>query len=98
MEMMLGQFISRGSVKSWECVPALKGIAVAQLFGTLLVNSYYCSLIALTLFYMIKSFAVQLPWALCWKQWEEDCIDSAAFVGSENRSTKIFSSSELYFV
>jgi solute carrier family 6 amino acid transporter-like protein 5/7/9/14 len=74
------------------------GIAIGQLCGTACISTYYCSLIALTLFYMIKSFAAQLPWSFCWSQWKEKCVDASALIPSENRTSNATSSSELYFL
>jgi solute carrier family 6 amino acid transporter-like protein 5/7/9/14 len=101
MEMSIGQFSSCGPVKCWQAVPALKGIGVGQSFATFLVNSYYVSLIALTLHYMIKSFAAELPWAKCWDSWSVDnCIDSEFSRKSNESSNGTFyvSSSEHYFM
>jgi solute carrier family 6 amino acid transporter-like protein 5/7/9/14 len=97
LEMTLGQFTSRGSVKAWQAMPALKGIGFGQMIGTGCVLTYYCSLIALTLFYMIKSFAAVLPWAKCWSNWETPCIDSDLLVFTGNRTNSSSSSAELYF-
>jgi solute carrier family 6 (neurotransmitter transporter, glycine) member 5/9 len=48
MEMILGQFTSRGVVRIWEMAPILKGIGIGQLICTTAVLSYYVSLIALS--------------------------------------------------
>ena len=99
LEMILGQFTSRGSVLAMQSIPILKGVGVAQQVGTTAVVSYYCSLIALTLFYMFKSFAAELPWSTCWQKWNDgltNCIPSASTeVLSRVNAT---SSSELYFL
>lgn len=95
--MALGQFTSKGSVKALSVIPALKGVGIAQQIGTTCIVTYYCSLIALTLFYMFKSFAKELPWANCWPKWDDGlttCISAATTETRENAS----SSSELYFM
>lgn len=77
----------------------LVGIGIGQQIGTTCVVSYYCSLIALTLYYMFKSFATELPWARCWLSWGPNCIDAQSNVPLANRSLTGFkSSSELYFL
>jgi len=38
--------------------------------GTWCVLSYYCSLMALTIYYFIASFSSTLPWAVCDPLWE----------------------------
>lgn len=117
MEMALGQFTSRGSVKMWQMVPVLKGfifvndslilflkyffpqgVGIGQMVATTCVLTYYCSLIALTLFYMFKSFASELPWAKCWSSWDEACIDSSSLEPRSNLSADARSSSEIYFL
>jgi solute carrier family 6 (neurotransmitter transporter, glycine) member 5/9 len=99
LEMALGQFTSKGSVLALQAIPILKGVGVAQQIGTTCIVTYYCSLIALTLFYMFKSFASQLPWASCWDSWNDGnttCI-SATSTLVVNRTGAV-SSSELYFL
>ena len=97
MEMAIGQFTSRGSVLALQAIPMLKGVGIAQQIGTTCVVTYYVSLIALTLFYMFKSFAAQLPWAECLPKWDDvRCIDATS-TDSVNR-TGAQSSSELYFM
>ncbi|KAK4874052.1 hypothetical protein RN001_013412 [Aquatica leii] len=103
MEMALGQFTSRGNVKSFSTLtPALAGIGYGQLVGTMCIATYYCSLMALTLFYLINSFTSDLPWATCKPEWEEEnkrqnltCVSSSD-KDSVTHSNKI-SSSELFF-
>lgn len=95
-EMILGQFTSKGSVKALSVIPILKGVGVAQQIATTCIITYYCSLIGLTLFYFIKSFARELPWASCWETWDDgftNCI-SASTKGTFTNAT---SSSELYY-
>ena len=66
----------------------------------LALASYYCSLMALTLFYLVASFQSELPWSKCRAEWGANCLDSShrlqlADGGSVNVSLK--SSAELYF-
>lgn len=93
---LLGQFRSRGSVLALQLIPALKGVGVAQQIGTSCITTYYVSLIALTLIYMIKSFSMELPWTKCDPKWQNiSCVDSD---GTNNgNSPDATSSSELYF-
>lgn len=136
MEMIVGQFTSRASVKMWEVVPALRGsyfieflinctlrefperlaynnwfsiqlnkiflifnigVAVGQIIAITCIVTYYASLIALTLSYLFKSFAYELPWATCSSTWTEKCINSSSLVRAGNASINASSSSELYF-
>lgn len=80
MELVLGQFSSFGSVKVWKVVPAAKGVGYGQMIGTWAVVTYYCSLMALTVFYFIESFSKVLPWSYCdYDTWaDENCVDSSS--------------------
>lgn len=78
---------------------SLSGLGFGQMFCTVLVLTYYCSLMALTVFYFLNSFAADLPWSTCDKEWDM-CIDSRK--GEYNNSgfsnvSGYKSSSELYF-
>jgi solute carrier family 6 amino acid transporter-like protein 5/7/9/14 len=96
--MIVGQFSARATVKMWQMIPALKGIAIGQLVGNAGIATYYCVLIALTLLYMFKSMAAELPWAKCWDIWTETCVNSEIRGIAENRPPNASSSSELYFL
>ncbi|XP_018580332.1 sodium-dependent nutrient amino acid transporter 1-like [Anoplophora glabripennis] len=103
LEMCLGQFCSRGNVKMFESLaPALKGVGYGQLIGTVCVATYYCSLMALTLFYVVHSFTNYLPWSECDPAWDNHsllqnltCIASKSEGGSNFNGT--ISSAELWF-
>ncbi|KAF2906108.1 hypothetical protein ILUMI_00069 [Ignelater luminosus] len=99
MEMCVGQFSSKGNVKMFETLaPVLKGVGYGQLFGTICVATYYCSLMAITLFYLVNSFTSELPWAECNPEWKDDnfhCVPSG-YTGKTSLNNSI-SSSELWF-
>merc|ERR1711971_434292 len=65
MELALGQFSSSSNVKVWNMVPAARGVGFAQVIGTSSVVSYYCVLIALSIFYLVASCQSVLPWTIC---------------------------------
>ena len=46
-------------------VPAARGVGFAQVIGTSSVVSYYCVLIALSIYYLIASCQSILPWTIC---------------------------------
>lgn len=96
MELLLGQFSSRGCIKVYDMSPAMRGIGVGQVISTCFVTTYYASLMALTIRYFIASFSDPLPWSECRDEWNTSCIDSS--LRSSNFSGKIKSSAELYFV
>ena len=98
LEMGLGQFTSKGSVKAMTAIPLLKGVGIAQQVGTTCVVTYYCSLIGLVLFYLFRSFAANLPWSSCNPSWNDvKCIAATTTSTTLNRTGSV-SSSELYFM
>jgi solute carrier family 6 amino acid transporter-like protein 5/7/9/14 len=98
-EMIIGQFISRGSVKALSIIPILKGVAIGQQFVIIFNNTYYVTIIGTTLFYFIKSFSSKLPWSYCWDKWDDvNCI--AADPRQRNGNLSFIdgvSSTDLYF-
>lgn len=99
LEMIMGQFTSRSSVKTWSVVPGFRGVGWAQMFSMIAVGTYYCSLMSITLYYLIGSFQSELPWSTCLLEWGDSCVDSGssnAGMTSKNR-TEMRSSAELYF-
>ncbi|XP_011635872.1 sodium-dependent nutrient amino acid transporter 1-like [Pogonomyrmex barbatus] len=77
LEMIIGQFSGRSSVNVWRMSPGFVGVGWAQFFSTVALATYYSSLMALTLYYLIASFSVELPWATCLKEWGDTCVDSS---------------------
>jgi len=65
LELALGQFSSKGTVGVWDVVPGFRGVGYGQVIGTGCVTTYYCSLIGLSIYYLIMSFYPILPWTLC---------------------------------
>lgn len=79
-----------------------KGTGWGQTIGVACVATYYCSIMALTLFYLVNSFTANLPWVDCRDDWitnyimkDKICIASANKSGTLHNNT--ISSSELYF-
>uniref|UniRef100_A0A1I8QAK1 Transporter n=1 Tax=Stomoxys calcitrans TaxID=35570 RepID=A0A1I8QAK1_STOCA len=99
LEMILGQFSSRGSLKVYDYAPIMRGVGFGQYIAIFFVAGYYSSLMALTLRYLIDSFYSTLPWSYCREEWGDMCIDSkykdeTPPTGGEVRKT----SAEFYFV
>ncbi|KAH8345443.1 hypothetical protein KR084_000740 [Drosophila pseudotakahashii] len=76
LEMLLGQFSSRGSVKVYDFSPIMRGIGYGQVLATGIVTTYYATLMALTLRYFVDSFYPTLPWSYCRSEWGPECLDS----------------------
>ncbi|CAH0564756.1 unnamed protein product [Brassicogethes aeneus] len=105
LEMCLGQFSSRGNVKMFESLaPILKGVGYGQLIGTICVATYYCSLMGISLFYLVNSFTSDLPWSECNPAWNHS---TGGYLGTyqcvpSNQDSSVtgnltMSSAELYF-
>lgn len=99
MELVLGQFSSRGCIKVYDFCPAMRGIGVGQVISTCFVTTYYASLMALTIRYFLASFSDPLPWTVCRDEWNVSCISSSVKDTSElNGKEDLKSSAELYFL
>ncbi|XP_030382020.1 sodium-dependent nutrient amino acid transporter 1 [Scaptodrosophila lebanonensis] len=102
LEMVIGQFTSKGMVKIWSICPSFLGVGYGQAFATICIVTYYSSLLALTLYYFFVSFQSELPWSYCRDIWS-NCVDSrpqevAANLLTLRNATQQQSSSELYFL
>ncbi|XP_055531740.1 sodium-dependent nutrient amino acid transporter 1-like isoform X2 [Wyeomyia smithii] len=99
LEMVMGQFCSRGCVKVYDLAPIMKGIGVGQSLAMFVVMTYYTPVLAITLRYLIASFRSVLPWSKCDPSWSR-CINSD-FRGFLNATDPTLSSmnvsAELYF-
>lgn len=95
LEMVMGQFSSRGTIKVYDCVPAMRGVGSGQVLSSLFVATYYSSIMGLTLKYLYDSISSDLPWATCKPEWGP-CL-SAYDDSKIGNGTKIASSAELYF-
>jgi solute carrier family 6 amino acid transporter-like protein 5/7/9/14 len=68
-------------------------VGIGAAIGTACVVSYYCSLMALTIYYFFASFAKTLPWKNCNPDWsEEEICNGTAVLPSVNKTV-----SELYY-
>ncbi|KAL6441823.1 hypothetical protein ACFW04_002326 [Cataglyphis niger] len=98
LEGLLGQFTNRSCVRTWYMTPAMKGLGYSQVFVAFCILSYYCALMALTLYYLAMSFQSELPWSICRTEWRNYCIDAISNSNiSETRNVTVQSSAELYF-
>ncbi|XP_065073611.1 sodium-dependent nutrient amino acid transporter 1-like isoform X2 [Ochlerotatus camptorhynchus] len=75
LEMVMGQFCSRGCVKIYDMAPIMRGVGVGQSLAMFVVMTYYTPVLAITLYYLVSSFSSELPWSKCDPSWSR-CIDS----------------------
>ena len=77
-----------------------KGIGYGQALSTLYVMTYYCALIAVTIFYLFSSFQSVLPWTICQPEWVASfgCYNSSSEQSTAHAVVNgSLSSSALYF-
>ncbi|KAI8040572.1 hypothetical protein M5D96_006515 [Drosophila gunungcola] len=97
MEMLLGQFSSRGIVQVFDFAPLMRGVGYAQLLALGVLATYYASVMALTLRYFFDSFASELPWSYCRPEWGDGCVSASGGRPFEGQLQLNFSSStQLY--
>lgn len=85
LEMVLGQFSSKSSIKVYNISPIFRGAGYGQFIAIFLVSTYYASIMALIGRYLFDSFKSPLPWMNCRPEWV-NCIDAS----SDNRNLTIF--------
>ncbi|KAB0393955.1 hypothetical protein E2I00_004399 [Balaenoptera physalus] len=70
MELALGQYHRNGCISIWRKIcPIFKGIGYAICIIAFYIASYYNTIMAWALYYLISSFAAQLPWTSCKNSW-----------------------------
>ncbi|KAH8260943.1 hypothetical protein KR044_000903 [Drosophila immigrans] len=93
LEISLGQFRGGGVLRAFDLAPILKGVAAGQVLATGSSITYYSSIMALTLRFLVASFSSVLPWSSCQESWGNDCYDGSSML---NASGKL-SPAQLYF-
>lgn len=77
LEIGLGQYMSRGGLKSWIICPLFQGIGIATLLICFLSSTYYTVILTWGLYYMYASVAKEIPWGSCLNAWNTDrCASS----------------------
>ncbi|KAK9412618.1 sodium-dependent serotonin transporter [Crotalus adamanteus] len=70
MELALGQYHRHGCISIWRKVcPIFKGIGFAICIIAFYLASYYNTIMAWALYYLISSFGRELPWVSCTNAW-----------------------------
>ncbi|XP_039256761.2 sodium- and chloride-dependent GABA transporter 2-like [Styela clava] len=97
LEVTLGQFTSRGVARAWEMVPIMKGIGYASTVIIVNLNTYYMTVLAWGLRYMVASFSATLPWSTCDNEWNtENCFDFENWNKTSNLGNLSTTQSPLY--
>ncbi|KAH8405750.1 hypothetical protein KR215_008271, partial [Drosophila sulfurigaster] len=97
LEVLIGQFASRGCIRAFDMVPIMKGVAYGQVYSTALATTYYACIMALTIRYLVVSFSEVLPWTYCLVEWGPQCVATGVTGSNVTHSGPGISSAELYF-
>ncbi|XP_025111311.1 sodium- and chloride-dependent glycine transporter 1-like isoform X2 [Pomacea canaliculata] len=68
LEVAFGQFGGRGPLTIWFVSPAFRGVGIAALLVSTVIQLYYAVVIAWGVFYLFASMDSVLPWTRC-----DDC-------------------------
>ncbi|XP_073975723.1 sodium- and chloride-dependent glycine transporter 2-like isoform X2 [Rhodnius prolixus] len=71
LELAVGQFSGVGPLALWNCCPLAKGVGCAMITVSLIVCIYYNVIMSYTVFYMVSSFAPEVPWSKCDPEWAD---------------------------
>ncbi|XP_069123002.1 sodium-dependent proline transporter-like [Argopecten irradians] len=75
LDLAIGQFTGKTALHAWDICPLLKGIGPGVLLVNTVISTYYTTIIAWTLYYMVQSFYSPLPWTTCDNTWNTNsCI------------------------
>ncbi|XP_072027464.1 sodium- and chloride-dependent GABA transporter 2-like [Amphiura filiformis] len=100
LEVALGQFMSRGCIKSWQICPLFQGVGYATALICLWCNLYYIVVLAWSLFYFFCSFTTNLPWAHCGNYWNTDtCTEDfkSVLTGAVKNCTDMLNSTSITY-
>lgn len=78
LELALGQYFQSGNISIWEGIsPYMKGIGITVILINVLMLSYYNTLQAYALYYLLNSFQLTVPWSSCDQPWStSQCLRS----------------------
>ncbi|XP_055899303.1 sodium- and chloride-dependent glycine transporter 1-like isoform X3 [Biomphalaria glabrata] len=103
LELSFGQFAALGPAAIFDRIcPLLNGIGHAMVCVSCMVAFYYTVIIGWAFLYMFKSFASELPWERCHKDWasercysHKDAADCTATNGSVYYLQNCFNKTEV---
>uniref|UniRef100_A0A6P7GFP8 Transporter n=1 Tax=Diabrotica virgifera virgifera TaxID=50390 RepID=A0A6P7GFP8_DIAVI len=91
LETSLGQFASVGCTKLFNICPLFKGAGYAMIVVNLVVCTYFNTICAYPLIFLIHSFKSKLPWQFCSNSWNtifcKGFIDEQGFNTSHSISS-----------
>ncbi|XP_053686016.1 sodium-dependent nutrient amino acid transporter 1-like [Sabethes cyaneus] len=96
LEMVVGQFSSRGCVKVFDVCPLMRGVGVGQTITMFTIVGYYAAVLALAVRYFVDSFRSPLPWSECQPDWV-GCVNSNFLGRGYAANETVTPSAEFYF-
>ncbi|KAK7507257.1 hypothetical protein BaRGS_00001192, partial [Batillaria attramentaria] len=65
LEVAFGQFGGRGPLTIWYVSPAFRGVGIAAMLVSAIIQLYYGVVIAWGMYYLFASMSNELPWTRC---------------------------------
>uniref|UniRef100_A0A336KCW2 Sodium-dependent nutrient amino acid transporter 1 n=1 Tax=Culicoides sonorensis TaxID=179676 RepID=A0A336KCW2_CULSO len=100
LEMLVGQFSSRGTIKVFDLCPAMRGLGYSQTIACGVVSTFYAAILGLTFRYFFASFNAPLPWTECLPQWSNEnqtCISASEMIKVYGAQKGVVGSASFYF-
>ncbi|GFO12982.1 sodium- and chloride-dependent glycine transporter 2-like [Plakobranchus ocellatus] len=69
LEILFGQFASRGPINIWEINLLFKGLGITLVILSAVVSIYYNIVVATAIYFMFASMQDPLPWETCGNEW-----------------------------
>lgn len=100
LEMLIGQFSSRGTIKVFDLCPAMRGLGYSQTIACAVVSTFYAAIVGVTFLYFFASFSDTLPWTECAPEWSSEnvsCISATKMAQVYENATGVIGSASAYF-
>ena len=89
LELAVGQYFQLGNIGIWASLsPYMKGIGFSVILVNILMLSYYNTLQAYALYFLVNSFQFTVPWNSCDQKWNTKACSSSSL--TINRSSRCF--------
>ncbi len=101
LELAIGQYFQHGNIGIWaQLSPYMKGIGYSVILINVLMLSYYNTLQAYALYFLVNSFQATLPWSSCNYSWNTKSCEHAvdkSMTGANKTQTIVYLGSSEYF-
>ncbi|XP_046574683.1 sodium-dependent proline transporter-like [Haliotis rubra] len=77
LEVCLGQFSGKSALHIWALCPLMKGLGIGMVLLSGLTCAYFTTVLAWSIYYLVRSCSPTLPWSTCGNRWNTDlCVTS----------------------